>query len=144
MSQTDVLMPLPQPSIETEPFWAAVQERRLIMPKCDACGTMAFSPTVACSACAGGDFTWTPVSGRGTIFSFVIYHRVYHPAFKDKVPYVVAVVELEEGPRIISNIAGMPIEDVVCDMPVTVVYEEVRDGYLIPKFTRRSGGAKDH
>jgi hypothetical protein len=60
------------------------------------------------------------------------------------VPYVVAVVELEEGPRIISNITGMPNEDVVCELPVTVVYEEVRDGYLIPKFTRRFGGAKDH
>ena len=130
------LMPLPAPSIETEPFWAAVQERRFIMPKCDACGTVSFPPTVACGACAKTSFTWTEMSGRGTVYSFVVYHRVYHPAFKDKVPYVVAVVELEEGPRIISNIVGMPIADVSCDMPVTLVYDEVRNGYLIPKFTR--------
>jgi uncharacterized OB-fold protein len=133
---SNVMMPLPQPSIETEPFWAAIQERRFVMPKCDACGTVSFPPTVACGKCAKTAFTWTEMSGRGKVYSFVVYHRVYHPAFKDKVPYVVAVVDLEEGPRIISNIVGMPIADVVCDMPVTVAYDDVRDGYLIPKFTR--------
>jgi uncharacterized OB-fold protein len=130
------LIPLPQPSIETEQFWKAIQERRFVMPKCDACGTVSFPPTVACGNCAKTAFTWTEMSGRGKVYSFVVYHRVYHPAFKDKVPYVVAVVDLEEGPRIISNIVGIPIADVVCDMPVTVVYDDARDGYLIPKFTR--------
>jgi uncharacterized OB-fold protein len=130
------LMPLPQPSIETEAFWKAIQEHKFVMPKCDACGTVSFPPTVACGNCGKTDFTWTAMSGRGTIYSFVVYHRVYHPAFKDKVPYVVAVVDLDEGPRIISNIVGMPIAEVTCDMPVTIVYDEVRDGYLIPKFTR--------
>jgi uncharacterized OB-fold protein len=130
-------MPLPDPSIETEPFWSAIQERRFVMPVCEACKTVAFPPTVACGNCGQQAFTWAPMSGRGKVYSFVVYHRVYHPAFADKVPYVVAVVELEEGPRIISNIVGMPIADVVCELPVTVVYDEVRDGYLIPKFTRR-------
>jgi uncharacterized protein len=130
------LIPLPQPSIETEPFWTAIQARRFVMPKCDACGTVSFPPTVACGNCAKTNFTWTEMSGRGKVYSFVVYHRVYHPAFKDKVPYVVAVVDLDEGPRIISNIVGMPIDDVVCDMQVTVVYDDARDGYLIPKFTR--------
>ena len=128
--------PLPQPSIETEPFWAAVQGRRLIMPKCDSCGAMAFPPTVACGTCSNDSFTWTPVSGRGKVYSYVVYHRIYHPAFARKVPYVVAVVELDEGPRLISNIVGMPVAEVRCELPVGVVYEEVRDGYLIPKFAR--------
>jgi uncharacterized OB-fold protein len=132
------LLPLPQPSIETEPFWTAVQDRKLMMPKCDACGTVAFPPTVACGACENTQFTWTQLSGDGTVYSFVVYHRVYHPAFADKVPYVVAVVDLDEGPRIISNIVDMPIAEVRCDMPVRVVYDEVRDGYLIPKFERRA------
>ena len=132
---SDVMMPLPRPSVETEQFWAAVQERRLLMPKCDACGTVNFPPRVACNICAKTNFTWTELSGRGKIYSFTVYHRVYHPAFKDKVPYVVAVVELEEGPRIISNIIGVPPPDVTCEMPVTVVYDMVRDDYLIPKFT---------
>jgi uncharacterized OB-fold protein len=66
-----------------------------------------------------------------------VYHRVYHPAYADKVPYVVAVIDLAEGPRIISNVVDVPIDEVTCDMPVQVVYAEQRDGYLIPKFTRR-------
>jgi uncharacterized OB-fold protein len=130
------LLPLPKPSIETEPFWAAVQERRLVVPKCENCGTLTFPPTVACPACASDRFSWTPVSGRGTIYSFTVYHRVYHPAFKGKVPYVVAVVALEEGPRIISNVVGLPPGEVTCEMPVSVIFEEVRDGYLIPKFQK--------
>ena len=133
----DTLLPLPQPSIETEPFWAGVQERKLLMPRCDACGTIAFPPTVACGACAKQAFTWTPMSGNGSVYSFVVYHRIYHPAFTDKVPYVVAVVDLDEGPRIISNVVDVPLDEVTCDMPVRVVYDEVRDGFLIPKFTRR-------
>jgi uncharacterized OB-fold protein len=130
------LLPLPKPSNETEPFWAAVQERRLVVPKCENCGTLTFPPTVACPACAADRFTWAPVSGRGTIYSFTVYHRVYHPAFKGKVPYVVAVVALEEGPRIISNVVGIPPGEVTCELPVSVIFEEVRDGYLIPKFQK--------
>lgn len=129
-------MPLPTPSLETQPFWDAVQERRLLMPRCERCATVMFPPTVACPRCAGSTFTWTEMSGRGKVYSFVVYHRVYHPAFKDKVPYVLAVIELDEGPRLVSNVVGMPIAEVRCEMPVRVVYEEVRDGYLIPKFTR--------
>jgi uncharacterized OB-fold protein len=131
------LLPLPEPSLETQPFWAAVQERKLQMPRCDACGVVSFPPTVACKACGAQTFTWTELSGAGTVYSFVVYHRVYHPAYADKVPYVVAVIDLAEGPRIISNVVDVPIDEVACDMPVRVLYAEQRDGYLIPKFTRR-------
>jgi uncharacterized OB-fold protein len=137
MMNDRTLLPLPQPSIETEPFWTGVQERKLLMPKCDACGTISFPPTVACGVCEKTDFTWTEMSGNGKIYSFVVYHRVYHPSFKDKVPYVVGVVQLDEGPRIISNIINLPTTEVTCEMPVRVVYEDQRDGYLIPKFERR-------
>jgi uncharacterized OB-fold protein len=78
------------------------------------------------------------VSGRGKVFSFVVYRRAYRSAFKDRLPYVLAIVELEEGPRIPSNVVGVPVDDVVCEMPVAVVFEDVRDGFLIPKFTPRS------
>ena len=132
------LLPLPQPSIETQPFWAAVQERRLLMPKCDRCGTYRFPPSLECRVCGSQDYTWSPVSGRGTVFSFVVYRRAWRAAFRDRLPYVVAVIQLEEGPRIVSNVVGTPVEEVECEMPVAVVFEEVRDGYLIPKFQRRT------
>ena len=77
---------------------------------------------------------WSPVSGRGKVFSFVIYDRVYHPAFAEDVPYVVALVELEEGPRLISNVIGIPPDDVRCEMPVEVVFDDVAEGVAVPKF----------
>ena len=68
-----------------------------------------------------------------------MYHRVYNEWFRDKVPYVVAVIELEEGPRLISNVVGMPVEDVRCELPVQVVFDDVREGVVIPQFAPRAG-----
>jgi uncharacterized OB-fold protein len=131
------LLPVPRPSIETQAFWDAVQTRRLVMPRCLDCGAYRFPPSVACRVCDSERVAWTDVSGRGTVFSFVVYRRAYRSAFKDKLPYVLAVIQLEEGPRIPSNVVGVPVDEVTCEMPVQVVFEEVRDGFLIPKFTRR-------
>ena len=131
----DFDFPVPVPSSETEPFWAAAREERLVLPRCDACGGHWFPPSLACPRCGFERYSWVPASGRGTVFSFVVYHRVYHRAFKEKVPYVVAVIELEEGPRLISNVVGIAPEKVRCDMPVSVVFEVLRDGFRIPKFT---------
>ena len=138
MSEKSATLPIPRPSKETEPFWNAAKEHRLVMPRCEGCARYAFPPTVACVACGSEQFTWVDVSGYGKVFSFVVYHRVYHPAFRSKVPYVVAVIELDEGPRIISNVVGMPVEDVVCEMPVRVVFDDVREGMVIPQFAPRS------
>lgn len=129
-----VAMPVPVPSSETAPFWAAANEQRLVMPRCEGCGKFSFPPALACPFCESGPLVWTAVSGGATVFSFVVMHRVYHPAFKDKVPYVVAVIALDEGPRLISNVVGIAVDDVRCDMPVQVVFDEVQPGIRIPKF----------
>jgi uncharacterized OB-fold protein len=130
-----VEMPVPSPA--TAPFWAAARDSRLLMPRCRGCGRFSFPAPLACPHCDGVEMEWTEVSGRGTVFSFVVYHRVYHPAFADKVPYVVAVIALEEGPRLISNVVGIAPGEVRCDMPVSVVFEEISDGVRIPKFAPR-------
>ena len=75
------------------------------------------------------------VSGRGKVFSFVTFHRVYHPAFEGEVPYVVALIELEEGPRLLSNVVGIPVDQVRCEMPVKVVFDDVASDVTVPKFT---------
>ena len=137
----NIPMPVPRPSRETAPFWAAANEERLVMPRCESCGTYFFPPSLACPSCNAERIAWVPVSGRGSVFSFVIMHRVYHPAFKDKVPYVVAVIALEEGPRLISGIVEIAPDEVRCDMPVEVRFEEVRDGIRIPKFAPAAAGA---
>ena len=79
----------------------------------------------------------TQVSGNGKVFSFVTFHRVYHPAWEGDVPYVVALIELEEGPRLLSNIVGIAPDQVRCEMPVKVVFEDVAKDVALPKFTPR-------
>ena len=74
------------------------------------------------------------MGGRGRIFSYVVYHRVYHPAFAQEVPYAVAVIELDEGPRMISNVIGIAPDKLVCDMKVEVAYEPITEAITLPKF----------
>ena len=125
--------PLPVPSIESQPYWNGLRERRLLMPRCDACGTHWFPPTLLCPSCSTKKWSWTAVSGRGRIFSYVVYHRIYHPGFADEIPYAVAVIQLDEGPRLVSNVIGVAPDQLVCDMPVEVVYQPVTDNITLPK-----------
>lgn len=125
---------MPRPSPESLPYWQAAREHRLVIQHCGACGQFWFPPSQSCPHCLASNFTWTPASGRGKVFSFVTYHRVYHPAFAKEVPYVVALVELDEGPRLLTNIVGVPPEQVVCDMPVQVTFEDYDEGAAVPKF----------
>lgn len=127
--------PVPRPSPKSAPYWKAARGHRLEIQRCESCGQFWFPPSQSCPHCQATNFTWTPVSGRGKVFSFVTYHRVYHPAFAKEVPYVVALVELDEGPRLLSNIVGVPPEQVACDMPVQVTFDDYDEGVAVPKFT---------
>ena len=127
--------PVPRPAPESVPYWEAAKHHKLEVPHCNACGYYWFPPSASCPHCLSTDFAFTPVSGRGKVFSFVTFHRVYHPAFEQEVPYVVALVELEEGPRLLTNIVGVPPDKVACEMPVKVVFDDVGDGVAVPKFT---------
>ncbi len=136
----DAQKPVPRPSPESLPYWNAAREHRLEIQCCDACGQFWFPPSQSCPHCQSTNFTWTPVSGRGKVFSFVTYHRVYHPAFAKAVPYVVALVELDEGPRLLTNIVGVPPQQVACDMPVQVTFDDYDDNVAVPKFTPLKAG----
>jgi uncharacterized OB-fold protein len=129
--------PVPVASPESARFWQAAKEHRLLIPRCNACKQFWFPPSRLCPHCLSGDTGWETVSGCGNIYSFVVFHRVYHPAFADEVPYVVAIVELEEGPRMLTNIVGVPVDQVRCNMPVAVVFDDVTSEIAVPKFTPR-------
>lgn len=134
---TDALpgKPLPRASAESLPYWESAKQHKLLMQHCRACGQFWFPPSARCHHCLSGDFTWDEVSGEGRIYSFVVYHRLYHPAFERDLPYVVAIVELREGPRLLTNIVGVHWKDVRCDAPVKIVFDDDPRGITIPKFT---------
>jgi len=126
--------PIPIPSAEAQPYWDGLRDGKLLMPRCDGCGKYWFPPALLCPHCNATKWTWTSASGRGRIFSFVVYHRVYHPGFADEVPYAVAVIELDEGPRMISNVIGIAPDKLACDMRVEVVYQPITETITLPKF----------
>ena len=126
--------PVPVPSKESQPYWDGLRDGKLLMPRCDACKRYWFPPSLLCPHCNCETWAWTETKGRGRIFSYVVYHRVYHSAFAQDVPYAVAVIELDEGPRMYSNVIGIAPDKLVCDMKVEIVYERITDAITLPKF----------
>lgn len=134
MPTTTYSKPIPVPSHESKPYWEGLRQHKLMMPGCGACGHRWFPPTHLCPRCRATDVRFEPVSGRGRVFSFVNFHRNYHKGFADERPYCVAVIALDEGPRMISNVIGIAPDKVVCDMAVEVVFEDIADAATLPKF----------
>jgi len=113
--------PLPAPSPLTEPFWKATREGRLVIQRCIRCGEYVWTPQLVCRTCLTETLEWTPVSGRGAIYTFVVIHRAATPAFK--APYTIVVVQLDEGPHILSDMVDVDPADVRIGMPVEVAFE---------------------
>ena len=106
----------------TEPFWAAVRQHRLEIQRCRECGGYEWTPQMVCGACLEDTLDWTAVSGLGTVYSFTIVRRPQSPAFT--APYVVAEVDLDEGPRLLANVIGVEPEKVRIGLRVAVGFED--------------------
>lgn len=137
MTSPDVAVrrPRPRPTEVTQPFWSATAEGRFLIQRCDGCGTAQFYPKVSCTTCGSLQLSWEDASGRGTVFTFSIARRPTHPAFNEAGDYVVAIVELAEGPKVTTNIVGCDPEEVEVGQAVEVVFEDVgEDGIALPLF----------
>ena len=115
------------PPIEAiaEPHVEAMQAHRVLVQHCAHCDTWLAPAQVRCDACGAPDPAWREAAGRGTVHTFIVMHRAFHPAFEPLVPYVVAVVELAEGPRLMTNLVGCAPAAVHVGMPVTACFETV-------------------
>ena len=118
---------------DTQFFWDGVKAHRLLIQRCGGCGTLRHPPRPMCPHCHSLEWDTIEASGRGTVFSFVIPRHPPLPWFPD--PYVVALVELEEGTRLVTNVIGVAPEDVAIGMPVRVRFEAFDDGLVLPLFT---------
>jgi uncharacterized OB-fold protein len=128
--------PKPRPALDPDsaPYWEACREHRLIVQRCGQCGKTRFPPGPTCPGCGATDHDWIASSGRGRVFSWIVVrHPVPAEVYAGDVPYVVALIELEEGVRLVSNVIGCVPEDVRANMPVTVVFDDVGEVPL-PKF----------
>jgi uncharacterized OB-fold protein len=127
--------PLPRITPQTQPFWDATRVGKLTVQCCGQCGKLRFPPATICDNCLSAEATWVPVSGRGTVWSFCEFHRLYFKGFEPDLPYNVALVRLDEGPRMYSNIVGIPTAEIKVDMRVKAVFEPVTDAVTLVKFT---------
>ncbi|MGH7987787.1 MAG: Zn-ribbon domain-containing OB-fold protein, partial [Candidatus Binataceae bacterium] len=118
---------MPTPTAETRPYWEGCARGELLIQRCAECRHYQFFPRLYCSQCLSERVAWIKASGRATVLSFTIVRRPVSPAFADEVPYVVALVTLEEGPTMMTNIIGCPPEQVAIGMPLTVTFARLTD-----------------
>lgn len=130
--------PLPRPDDATEPYWQGCREGELRMQRCQPCGHMRFPPRPMCPRCQSFDAGWVAVSGRGRVYSWVVCHPPLLPAFQERAPLVVLLVELDESPdlRIVGNLLGDESGPIEIGMPVEVVFEEVTSEVTLPQWQR--------
>lgn len=125
--------PTPEDNPLTAPFWSALDQGRLTFQRCQACGNAWLPARSECPGCLAGEPLWVDASGDATLISWVVYHTALHPAFADRLPYTVAVVELVEGPRMLSNIISSDPEGLRIDQPLTLRIEQ-EVGVCVPRF----------
>lgn len=123
--------PLPEADEASRPFFEGAMTGRLMLMKCSTCGAFRLPSRHHCDECLSPDYDWIPASGRGAVRTFGVMHQKYHPGFE--LPYNVTVVELDEGPRLPTNLVGIANSDIRVGMKVTVDWERHED-VALPKF----------
>jgi hypothetical protein len=131
VSQLPIFPPTVTP--ESKPFWDATAEGKLLLPRCDACGTVIWYPRTSCPECMSMDVGWFEASGRGAIYSFTIVRRAGGP-WRGAIPYVLAYVELDEGPRVLTNVVETSPEDVAVGQAVEAVFHDTGEGSALVRF----------
>ena len=126
--------PLPQPKENSRPFWEGTRAHELRLQRCRHCGKHIFYPRAACPFCLSERLEWVTAGGQGKIYSYTVVRRAMHPAFQDDVPYVLAIVELDEGPRLTTNIVAAALDEVRVDMRVRAAYDDVTPEITLLKF----------
>jgi uncharacterized protein len=127
--------PRPDPGPTDAPFWEWCRRHELRLQRCDDCGAFRHHPRPRCPECRSAAATWTPVRGTGTVASYTICYPPVLPAFADRVPYNAVVVQLDEGPFMVSNLLGVENDAIEVGMPVTVTFVDLDEELTLPQFT---------
>jgi uncharacterized OB-fold protein len=134
MSGDSYPKPLPVVTQENRPFWEGCKQGKLLLQYCDQCRQHQFYPRLYCMHCDSTVVRWVPASGRGVIYSYTIIHQNKSPEFVRDTPYNVAIVQLEEGPRMMCNIVETHPDELRVDLPVMVVFDAVTSDIHLPRF----------
>lgn len=132
MNAMEAKTPRPVMGLYDGPMWASINARAMQLQRCDDCGNWMYPPGPSCPACLSTKLSWTPISGRGRILSWVVFHRHYLPAYPP--PYNAIAVRLEEGPTMISNLEGAMPDDTSIGREVRLVCATMPDGVILPRW----------
>ena len=140
MSESGMIAERPLPEITelTEPFWSAAKERRLVIQRCDECETLRFPPEPGCYRCGSLESSWVAMSGRATLYSWTVAYPPLLPYFAERAPWPIAVVQLDEGPRMVTNLIDVPVEQYEIGLPLVADYEDVCDDVTLVVFRRKA------
>jgi hypothetical protein len=127
-------IPVPVPNLDNQGFWDGCRHHELRLQRCTACGAMRHHPRPMCPQCNCFEYEWMRASGRGTLYTFTIVHGPTLPVFQAQAPYNVAVIQLDEGPFIVSNVIGSSREHLHIGMRVEVVFEAIDETTTLPRF----------
>jgi uncharacterized protein len=131
----DAFTPDPPVTDLTRPFWSGALAGELRLQCCRACGHIRYPVSAICPRCLAGEADWVALSGQGTVLSYTIFERAYHETWKNRVPYVVALVALDEGPVFLTNVVGVPPPQVRVGQQVTAVFSVRSAEAALPQFT---------
>lgn len=126
--------PVPVRTEENAPYWDSAKAHALKMQRCRACELMRYPCARFCPRCLSEAAEWQELSGHGTLYSFIVVHQRYDPSFAEDLPYNVAIIELEEGPRLVSNVVDCANAELRIGMPVQLTYDDVTEEFTLPKF----------
>jgi len=138
VAQAQYQKPLPAISSLNKPYWEGLRRRELRLQKCDACGKVWYPPSPLCPGCWSRKFSWTRLCGRGRVNSWVVFHQSYYRGYDNELPYNVAEVELEEGPRLLTNLVEVGNAEIRAGMAVEIVFDDVTDEITLAKFKPRT------
>ncbi|MET8871213.1 Zn-ribbon domain-containing OB-fold protein [Nocardia sp. NPDC004604] len=127
--------PEPRPTTETAAYWEAAADGRLVIQRCAQCGRHQFYPRAFCTTCLSEPLEWVATAGLGRIYTFTVCRVPAHPSMADKVPYAVAMIDLDEGVRLLTNIVDCPIDRIRVGARVAVCFERVSPTTVLPQFT---------
>ena len=135
MTENAVAKPIrPTVTPVNRPFWEGCARGELLIQRCTSCSKMRYPAAIVCPTCLSAESKWERVSGAGTVFSFVVFHRAYHPSREGKVPYNVSLIELDEGPILLSNVVDVDHATMEVGQPVRVAFESIDQDLAIPVF----------
>jgi uncharacterized OB-fold protein len=131
-----VALPVPNasPTSETQEFWDGLKQSKFMLRQCNNCQVPIWYPRAICPTCGTMDTSWVEASGKGTIYTYTVTNRTGMPGWAEASPYVIAYVELEEGPRILTNIVNCELDAVAVGLPVRVVYVANDEGSVLYRF----------